>query len=74
MAILQSLMVTVVNVAAVWALARHAESGALAELARNPLIIATLGGVALQRLRACPFRPLPATRWGSSPRPHSHSV
>jgi predicted permease len=46
MAILQSLMVTVVNVAAVWALARHARSGLLAELVRNPLIIATLSGIA----------------------------
>jgi predicted permease len=46
MALLQSVMVTVVNVAAVWALAREAKSGIGAELARNPLIIATLGGIA----------------------------
>ena len=46
MAILQSLMVPLVNVAAVWALAHHAKSGMFAELARNPLIIATLCGIA----------------------------
>src|SRR5688572_6038921 len=46
MAILQSLMVPLVNVAAVWALAHHAKSGMFAELARNPLIIATLSGIA----------------------------
>jgi malonate transporter and related proteins len=46
MAILQSLMVPLVNVAAVWALARHAKNGVWAELARNPLIIATLCGIA----------------------------
>ena len=56
MAILQSVMVTVVNVAAVWALARHAKSGVLAELARNPLIIATLSGIAWNVAGA----PLPA--------------
>jgi malonate transporter and related proteins len=46
MAIMQSLMVPLVNVAAVWALARHAKSGVWTELARNPLIIATLSGIA----------------------------
>jgi malonate transporter and related proteins len=46
MAIMQSLMVPLVNVAAVWALAHHAKSGMFAELARNPLIIATLSGIA----------------------------
>jgi malonate transporter len=46
MAILQSVMVTVVNVAAVWALAQHAKTGAFRELVRNPLIIATLFGMA----------------------------
>jgi predicted permease len=46
MAILQSLMVPLVNIAAVWALAHHAKSGMFAELARNPLIIATLSGIA----------------------------
>jgi predicted permease len=46
MAILQSLMVPLVNLAAVWALARHGKSGVWSELARNPLIIATLSGLA----------------------------
>jgi predicted permease len=45
MAILQSLMVTLVNVAAVWALARTGQGGVARELVRNPLIIATLGGI-----------------------------
>lgn len=45
MAILQGVLVTVVNVAAVWALARHASSNIAAELVRNPLIIATLLGI-----------------------------
>jgi predicted permease len=39
-------MVPLVNVAAVWALARHAKSGMAQELVRNPLIIATLAGIA----------------------------
>jgi predicted permease len=46
MAILQSVMVPLVNVAAVWALAHHAKSGIASELARNPLVIATLSGIA----------------------------
>jgi malonate transporter and related proteins len=46
MALMQSVMVTVVNLAAIWALARHAKSGVVAELVRNPLIIATLSGIA----------------------------
>ena len=46
MAILQGLMVTLVNVVAVWALARHAKAGFIAELVRNPLIIATVCGIA----------------------------
>lgn len=46
MALLQGVMVTIVNVVAVWALARHARTGMASELVRNPLIIATLGGIA----------------------------
>jgi predicted permease len=46
MAILQSVMVTVVNVAAVWALAQTGKAGVAREIVRNPLIIATLGGIA----------------------------
>jgi malonate transporter len=34
------------NMAAVWMLARHGDSGVWRELARNPLILATLGGIA----------------------------
>jgi malonate transporter and related proteins len=33
------------NIAAVWALARHADSNLLKEILQNPLIIATVGGV-----------------------------
>ncbi|MCY7370390.1 MAG: AEC family transporter, partial [Polaromonas sp.] len=33
------------NVAAVWAMARHADRGFLAELLRNPLILATAAGL-----------------------------
>jgi predicted permease len=40
------LMVPPVNVVAVWALARHGESGVWREVARNPLILATLAGLA----------------------------
>jgi predicted permease len=40
------LMVPPVNAVAVWTLARHGESGVWRELARNPLILATLAGLA----------------------------
>lgn len=40
------LMVPPVNAVAVWTLARHGESGVLRELIRNPLILATLAGLA----------------------------
>ena len=40
------LMVPPVNVVAVWTLARHGESGVWRELVRNPLILATLAGLA----------------------------
>ena len=45
-ALLTSVCVPVCNVAAVWPLARQGGHGYLKELARNPLIIATLGGLA----------------------------
>jgi predicted permease len=45
MAVLISACVPVCNVAAVWPLARHGGHGYLRELARNPLIIATLAGL-----------------------------
>ncbi|MCK9386909.1 MAG: AEC family transporter [Sulfuritalea sp.] len=46
MAIVVGLMVPPANIAAVWMLARHGEAGLWRELAKNPLILATLAGVA----------------------------
>jgi predicted permease len=46
MAVAIGLMVPPVNFVAVWALARHGESGVWRELVRNPLILATLAGLA----------------------------
>ena len=45
-ALLMAVCVPVCNVAAVWPLARQGGHGYLRELARNPLILATLGGLA----------------------------
>lgn len=45
MAIVIGSMVPFANLAAVWMLARHQETGLWRELARNPLILATLGGI-----------------------------
>ena len=45
-ALLMSVCVPVCNVAAVWPLARQGGHGYLKELARNPLILATLSGLA----------------------------
>jgi predicted permease len=45
LALLVSVCVPVVNVAAVLPLARHGDKGLLGELARNPLILATLAGL-----------------------------
>ncbi len=45
MALLVSVSVPVCNVAAVWPLARHGGQGYLRELARNPLILATVSGL-----------------------------
>jgi predicted permease len=39
-------MVPLANVAAVWMMARHSSAGVLRELARNPLVLATLAGLA----------------------------
>ena len=44
-ALLAAVCVPVCNVAAVWPLARHGGQGYLRELARNPLILATLAGL-----------------------------
>lgn len=46
MGLVVGLMVPPANVVAVWMLARHGESGVWRELARNPLILATLAGIA----------------------------
>ena len=46
MALLIALGVPVANIAAVWSLARHGGHNYLRELARNPLIISTLAGLA----------------------------
>ncbi len=45
-AVLIGVCVPPLNVAAVWPMARHAQSGFAAALLRNPLIIATLAGLA----------------------------
>ena len=50
MGIVVGLMVPPANLAAVWMLARHGEAGVLRELARNPLILATLAGIAANLL------------------------
>jgi predicted permease len=49
-AVLISACVPLCNVAAVWPLARHGGQGYLRELARNPLILATLAGLAFNLL------------------------
>jgi malonate transporter and related proteins len=46
LALLVGTMIPPANVASVWALAKHGEGNALRELIRNPLIIATLAGMA----------------------------
>lgn len=47
MAVAIGIAVPVANAAAVFALARHQQSNLLGEMARNPLIIATLSGLAM---------------------------
>ena len=49
-AVLIGVCVPFFNVAAVWPMARHAQSGFLRELLRNPLIIATASGLAANLL------------------------
>jgi hypothetical protein len=46
MGLMTGAMVPLANVAAVWMLARHGSAGVWRELARNPLILATLAGLA----------------------------
>jgi malonate transporter len=45
MGLLVGSMVPFANMAAVWMLARHGEAGFLREVARNPLVLATLAGL-----------------------------
>ncbi len=45
MALLMAISVPICNVAAVWPLARHGGHSTLREIARNPLIISTVGGL-----------------------------
>ncbi len=49
-AVLIGVCVPLLNVAAVWPMARHAQTGFLRELLRNPLIIATASGLAANLL------------------------
>lgn len=49
-AVLIGFCVPMFNVGAVWPMARHGESGMLRELIRNPLILATTGGLAFNFL------------------------
>lgn len=49
-ALLVALCVPLCNIAAVWPLARHGGQGYLRELARNPLILSTLAGLAFNLL------------------------
>jgi malonate transporter len=49
-AVLIGVCVPLMNVAAVWPMARHANTGFVRELARNPLIIATVLGLAANLL------------------------
>jgi len=46
MGVAAGVMVPLVNIASAWALARHSEASVLSELARNPLVLATLAGLA----------------------------
>ncbi len=50
MALLIALCVPLVNVAAVWPLARHGGQGTARELVRNPLIVSTLAGLSCNML------------------------
>ena len=50
LAVLIGVCVPLFNIAAVWPMARHAQRGLWRELVRNPLIIATLSGLALNLL------------------------
>jgi malonate transporter and related proteins len=60
LALLVGTMIPPANIASVWALAQHGEGNAWRELLRNPLIIATLGGMAYS------LTGLPLPAWISS--------
>lgn len=61
MAIVIAFCVPVANVAAVWPLARHGGRSTLRELARNPLVIATLAGLLANALGVALPAPLATT-------------
>ncbi|HKB55434.1 MAG TPA: AEC family transporter [Ramlibacter sp.] len=50
LAVLIGFCVPLLNVAAVWPMARHGQTGVLRALARNPLVIATFSGLAVNLL------------------------
>ena len=70
-AVLISVCVPLANVAAVWPLARHGGQGYLRELLRNPLIIATVAGLACNAvsLRLPDFAATTLQRIGSASLP-----
>lgn len=70
-ALLMSLCIPVCNVAAVWPLARHGGQGLARELARNPLIIATVSGllVNLAGLKLPELATVTLTRMGTAALP-----
>ena len=67
-AVLIGVCVPLFNVAAVWPMARHAQTGFLRELARNPLILATIVGLAANfaGLRIPAFMEASFTRIGAA--------
>ena len=71
MALLVAVSVPVCNVAAVWPLARHGGQGVLRELARNPLILATVAGLIcnLLGLRVPEIAALTLSRMGAAALP-----
>ena len=71
MALLVAVSVPVCNVAAVWPLARQGGQGYLRELARNPLILATVGGLVgnLLGLRLPEIAALTLSRMGAAALP-----
>lgn len=70
-ALIISFVVPLCNVAAVWPLARHGGQGYLRELARNPLILATVAGLGfnLLGLRLPEIATTTLTRMGSAALP-----